>query len=130
MTVLLLLAALALAASSCLPINRSVSYEDSGNTEVMWFSSLAVYTLVLQNTFAGVASLGSLAAVEQPQNEVSVLEARVNCNGGGNFVVYEFNNGDGGRAMLCINGFVAAGCVVLLSGGMNVIEALKNKVTN
>lgn len=96
----------------------------------MWFSSLAVYTLVLQNTFAGAASLGSLAAVEQPQSEVSVVEKRLNCQGRGNFVVYEFPNDSGGSSMLCINGFVAAGCVLYFGGGSSVIEALKNKVTS
>lgn len=97
---------------------------------MMWFSSLAVYTSVLQNTFAGAASLGSLAAVEQPRNEVSVLEKRVSCQGRGNLVVYEFPNDTGGSPMLCINGYVASTCLVLSSGGGNAIVALKNKVTS
>lgn len=94
----------------------------------MWFSSLAVYTLVLQNTFAGAASLGSLAAVEQTRNEVSMVEKRLNCQGRGNFVVLEFPNGSGGWSMLCINGYVTAACLILSSGGSDVLVALKNQI--
>lgn len=96
----------------------------------MWSSILAIYTLVLQNTFAGAASLGSLAAVEEPRNEVSVVEKRVTCQEPGNLVVYEFPNDTGGSSMVCINGYVASTCLVLSSGGGNAILALKNKVTS
>lgn len=95
----------------------------------MWFSSLAVSALVLQNTFAGAASLGSLAAVEQPPSEVSAVEKRLNCRGGGNFLVYEFDNGMGGQSSLCLNGYVLATCVLFMSGAGGIVEALKNRVT-
>lgn len=68
----------------------------------MWLSSLAVSALVLQNTFTGAASLDSLAAVEQSPNELSVIERRLNYCGGGNFLVYEFRNGQGGQSSLCL----------------------------
>lgn len=96
----------------------------------MLFSSLALSALVLQNTFAGAASLSSLADVKQPQNEVSVVEKRVNCRGAGNFLVYEFDNGNGGLSSLCMNGYVLATCVLLMSGVGGVIETLKDKVTS
>lgn len=96
----------------------------------MWVSSLAVYTLVLQNTFAAAAFLGNLAAVKQTRNEIFVVEKRMNCQGRGNFVVYESTNDTGGSSMVCINDYVAAACLILFSGGGNVIEALMNKVTS
>lgn len=97
---------------------------------MMWLSSLAVYTLVLQNTFAGAASLSNMAAVKQTQNKISVVEKRLNCQGRGSSVVYESPNDTGGSSMVCINGHVVAACLVLFSGGGNVIEALMNKVTS
>ncbi|KAI0532104.1 hypothetical protein GGR58DRAFT_523571 [Xylaria digitata] len=60
--------------------------------------------------------------------ELQTLGRRVNCNGRGNFVVYENKNADGGRHMICLNGFVLAACGIVLAGGGQVITDLRNKV--
>lgn len=46
---------------------------------MIWLSRLVMYALVLQSTFTGAATLGSLATVEQLQNQVSVLKKRIDC---------------------------------------------------
>ncbi|RWA06144.1 hypothetical protein EKO27_g8959 [Xylaria grammica] len=69
-----------------------------------------------------------MSAAVKPEAGLQTLMRRVNCNGRGNFVVYESRNGDGGYHMICLNGFVAAGCSILLAGGAQVITNLQNKV--
>lgn len=61
--------------------------------------------------------------------QASGLETRKNCNGAGNFVVYETGNGGGGNAMVCVNGYVVAGCVVLLAT-QNQLSALATRITD
>ncbi|KAH8908654.1 hypothetical protein BR93DRAFT_925737 [Coniochaeta sp. PMI_546] len=56
----------------------------------------------------------------------ATIEARVNCNGAGNFVVYESNNGLGGNYMICINGYVFAACYVLVAGSGGIFSSLAN----
>ncbi|KAL1865741.1 hypothetical protein VTK73DRAFT_5087 [Phialemonium thermophilum] len=56
------------------------------------------------------------------------LATRVNCNGAGNFVVYESSNGIGGTYMICLNGYITAGCLVLLAGSRGIFDALSDKV--
>ncbi|KAH9211435.1 hypothetical protein DL95DRAFT_511063 [Leptodontidium sp. 2 PMI_412] len=57
------------------------------------------------------------------------LEMRKNCNDAGNFVVYETGNGGGGNARVCVNGYVVAGCVVLLAT-QNQLSALATRITD
>ena len=92
----------------------------------MLFSNLAASALLWQSTT--VAAM-SLEPMEQGASE-HALEKRLNCKGRGNFVVYEFNNGDGGQSMLCLNGFVAAGCVLAIAGGTGILTTLQNKVSS
>lgn len=68
--------------------------------------------------------------MEQPPNEVSVIEKTLNCREGGNFLVYEFDDGQGGQSSLCLNGYVLATCVLFMSGAGGIVVGFKNMVTD
>ncbi|KAH7371830.1 hypothetical protein BKA64DRAFT_649502 [Cadophora sp. MPI-SDFR-AT-0126] len=93
----------------------------------MLFSAKALLPLLLGSTICDAASTG--IARRNVVEQTSGLETRVNCVGQANFVVYEFVNGDGGRAMVCVNGYVIAGCLVLLAT-QNQLSALSAKITD
>jgi len=57
------------------------------------------------------------------------LDKRVNCQGKGNFVLYEFPNGSGGNAIVCVNGFVTAGCFILLTASATILSNLASQLT-
>ncbi|KAI0415339.1 hypothetical protein F5X98DRAFT_376938 [Xylaria grammica] len=86
---------------------------------------LVLFALSWPNLLFGATAM---SAAVKPEAGLQTLMRRVNCNGRGNFVVYESRNGDGGYHMICLNGFVAAGCSILLAGGAQVITNLQNKV--
>ncbi|KAG4443288.1 hypothetical protein IFR05_001232 [Cadophora sp. M221] len=101
-------------------------------TASLIYSSITIERSVLLPSLLGsimcdAASTGLLRrdVVEQ----ASGLETRKNCNGAGNFVVYETGNGGGGNAMVCVNGYVVAGCVVLLAT-QNQLSALATRITD
>lgn len=47
-----------------------------------------MYALVLQSTSADAATLASLATMEQPQNQVFVLEKIIDCYKAGRLLVH------------------------------------------
>ncbi|KAJ8132074.1 hypothetical protein O1611_g1550 [Lasiodiplodia mahajangana] len=72
----------------------------------------------------------AMSYIKKSEMGLQTLERRVNCNGRGNFVVYEAQNSDGGYHMICLNGFIVAGCSLLVAGGSQVITELQNRVVN
>ncbi|KAH6716481.1 hypothetical protein BKA61DRAFT_574278 [Leptodontidium sp. MPI-SDFR-AT-0119] len=105
---------------SFITIERRISIEDDKNVEVLLPS-------LLGSIICDAASTGLSRRNEGPQT--SGLETRVNCVGKANFIVYEFINGDGGHAMVCVNGYVVAGCLILLAT-QGQLSALSQEITN
>jgi hypothetical protein len=70
-----------------------------------------------------------LLAVRNAEPMILKLDKRVNCQGKGNFVLYEFPNGSGGNAIVCVNGFVTAGCLILLTASGTVLSNLASQLT-
>ncbi|KAI0885812.1 uncharacterized protein GGS22DRAFT_188099 [Annulohypoxylon maeteangense] len=91
----------------------------------MLFLHLALLASLWWSTLGGAATLGSstLLAPETP-----TLEKRLNCNGRGNFVVYESHDANGGYSMICLNGYVLATCSIYVAASGQVFTTLKDKV--